>query len=192
MNTSSKIRSHLLDFVYQFYTEMRSHEIIIAYEGDISHLLMKSLASVVEDNMIAGKEASLVRQRVYHVMVECLQNITHHAFRDEKMQNLPAHNILLVTRTDGQYHVITGNPVHVSKTGELKNMIDKINVTEDERLDEMYKKQLVKGKIAVTGGAGLGFIDIRRKTGSLLGYHFLPIDDRFSFFLLDSVIPGKT
>jgi len=38
------------------------------------------------------------------------------------------------------------------------------------------------------GGAGLGFIDIARKTGQKLVYSFLKIDEEKSFFVLTTTI----
>ena len=45
-----------------------------------------------------------------------------------------------------------------------------------------------EGRLSEKGGAGLGFIDIARKTGNQLEFHFLPIDEGSSFFLLTSSI----
>ncbi len=192
MNSRTDIQGHLLDFIYQFYNGMKSHEIIIAYEGDISHQLMISFASLIEERMFIEDEPSRVRQRVYHVLVECLQNISHHAFRDHTQPlNTPGRNVLLVTRTGEKYHVITGNPVQTARTNELKGLLDTINLTPEDKLDEMYKNQLINGKLSERGGAGLGFIDIRRKTGGPLEYHFLPAGENFSFFLLDTIISRK-
>ncbi len=192
MNTFSSKNSHLLNFVYQFYSGMNSHEIILAYEGDISHQLMRSFAGVAEEKMNSNEEPSLVRQRMYHVMVECLRNISHHAFRDEDAGKPAGHNILLVTQDNGRYHVIAGNPVQQSKTAGLKIFLDRVNLSQEDDLDEMYKNQLLKGNLSEQEEACPGFIDIRRKTGHKLEYHFLPVDDQFSFFILDAVIPGKT
>ena len=171
---------------------MSSHEIILAYEGEVSHQLMKSFAAVAEEKMNSNEEPSLVRQRMYHVMVECLRNISYPAFRDEDTVKPAGHNILLVTLDDGQYHVIAGNPVQQSKTAGLKNLLDRINLSQEDDLNEMYKNQLLKGNLSEQDKDSLGFIDIRRKTGHRLEYHFLPVDDQFSFFILDAVIPGKT
>jgi hypothetical protein len=46
--------------------------------------------------------------------------------------------------------------------------------------------------ISEKGGAGLGFIDIARKTGNPLEYHFEPIDEKNSFFLLKTSINKNT
>jgi len=48
----------------------------------------------------------------------------------------------------------------------------------------MYKKQLREGKISGKGGAGLGLIDIARKTGNHLDYMFFPADDTTKYFVL--------
>ena len=55
-------------------------------------------------------------------------------------------------------------------------------------LDDMYKKQLREGILSPKGGAGLGFIDIRRKTGNHLDYSFVKIDKETSFFIFTSTI----
>jgi hypothetical protein len=45
-----------------------------------------------------------------------------------------------------------------------------------------------EGRLSEKGGAGLGFIDIARKTGRKLDFHFLSIDEENSFFILTSTI----
>jgi len=44
------------------------------------------------------------------------------------------------------------------------------------------------GILSPQGGAGLGFIDIRRKTGNPLDYSFVKIDEETSFFIFTSTI----
>jgi hypothetical protein len=43
---------------------------------------------------------------------------------------------------------------------------------------------LSNGTLSSKGTAGLGMIDIARKSGNKLEYQFLPIDDKNSFFCL--------
>jgi hypothetical protein len=66
--------------------------------------------------------------------------------------------------------------------------LENINSLGKEELNDLYKKQIKEGRLSDKGGAGLGFIDIVRKTGKKLEYHFLPIDPNTSFFLLTSTI----
>ena len=55
----------------------------------------------------------------------------------------------------------------------------------------MYIKQIKEGSISNRGGAGLGLIDIARKTDESLDYQFLPFDEHNYFFLLKVEINTK-
>ena len=55
----------------------------------------------------------------------------------------------------------------------------------------MYKKQIKEGKISEKGGAGLGLIDIARKTEEPLEYQFLQLDQDTFFFILKVEINAK-
>jgi hypothetical protein len=51
-------------------------------------------------------------------------------------------------------------------------------------LNALYKKQIREGSLSEKGGAGLGLIDIARKTGRQLDYQFLPLEDSDNYFFL--------
>ncbi len=178
-----------LEFVYDFYQTMKTHEITLVYEGEITHQLTKAFTSLAESNMAKEEESGNVQRKVFHVMVECLQNISKHAddFAINDFQ-YAGRGIFMVSKGEAEYSVTTGNALDNSRVEELKTMLDRINSLEKEELDELYKKQIKEGRLSEKGGAGLGFIDIKRKTKNKLEFHFLPIDDKISFFLLTSTI----
>ncbi|MFW5978607.1 MAG: DUF6272 family protein, partial [Bacteroidia bacterium] len=68
-----------LEFVYDFYRSMKAHEITLVYEGEITHQITKAFTSLTESNMAKEEESNTVQKKVFHVMVECLQNISKHA-----------------------------------------------------------------------------------------------------------------
>ncbi len=178
-----------LEFVYEFYKSMKAHEITLVYEGEITHQITKAFTSLTESNMAKEEESGSVQRKVFHVMVECLQNISKHA--DEFSSNdylFAGRGIFLVSKGDNEYSVTTGNAVDNSRINELKEMLENINSLDKEGLNQLYKKQMKEGRLSEKGGAGLGFIDIKRKTGKKLEYHFLPIATDTSFFLLTSTI----
>ncbi len=178
-----------LEFVYDFYRSMKAHEITLVYEGEITHQITKAFTSLTESNMAKMSEANSVQKKVFHVMVECLQNISKHADSFGSDDFLFAgRGIFMVSKGTKDYHVTTGNVIENDKIEELTKMLDHINSLEKEGLKELYKSQMKEGRLSEKGGAGLGFIDIARKTGKKLDFHFLPIDEESSFFLLTSSI----
>ena len=178
-----------LEFVYEFYKSMKEHEISLVYEGEITHQITKAFTSLTESNMAKEEENNSVQKKVFHVMVECLQNISKHA--DDFGTNeylFSGRGIFLVAKGKDDYTVTTGNAVENTKIQDLKKLLEQVNSLDKEELTELYKKQIKEGRLSDKGGAGLGFIDIKRKTGKNLEYHFLPINSEASFFLLTSTI----
>lgn len=178
-----------LEFVYEFYKSMKAHEITLVYEGEITHQITKAFTSLTESNMAKDDEPGTVQRKVFHVMVECLQNISKHADDFTSSDFLfSGRGIFLVSKGENEYSVTTGNAVDNDRIEELTKMLENINRMDKEELKDLYKKQMKEGRLSDKGGAGLGFIDIKRKTGRDLEYHFLPISDDTSFFLLTSTI----
>jgi hypothetical protein len=178
-----------LEFVYEFYKSMKEHEISLVYEGEITHQITKAFTSLTESNMAKEEESNSVQKKVFHVMVECLQNISKHADDFGPAEYLfSGRGIFLVAKGKDDYSVTTGNAVENSKIPDLKRLLEQVNTLDKEELTELYKKQIKEGRLSDKGGAGLGFIDIKRKTGRNLDYHFLPINSEASFFLLTSTI----
>ncbi len=178
-----------LEFVYEFYKTMKAHEITLVYEGEITHQITKAFTSLTESNMAKDDEPGNVQRKVFHVMVECLQNISKHA--DDFMSSdflFSGRGIFLVSKGENEYSVTTGNAVDNDRIEELTNMLETINKMDKDGLKGLYKTQMKEGRLSDKGGAGLGFIDIKRKTGKELEYHFLPISNDTSFFLLTSTI----
>ena len=184
------IDTGFLEFVYEFYRSMKSYEIKLVYEGKVTHQITKAFIALAEAQMEEDAEASKVQRTVFHVMVECLQNISRHADEYESKESLfSGKGIFMVSNTPDAYCVTTGNAIANEKIEDLKSMLEQVNELDNENLKDLYMKQMKEGRLSDKGGAGLGFIDIRRKTGEKLDYHFLPITEDISFFLLTTLIP---
>ncbi|MBN2892573.1 MAG: SiaB family protein kinase [Bacteroidales bacterium] len=178
-----------LEFVYDFYIKMKRNNINLAYEGEITHQITKAFTSLTENNMIKDEDYSSVQKKVFHVMVECLQNISKHADNQFNfIESKDGRGIFLVSKDEKEYNVTTGNVVINDKIDELKKMLEHINQLDKENLNKLYKQKIKEGRLSEKGGAGLGFIDIARKTGQKLVYSFIKIDEEKSFFVLTSTI----
>jgi len=178
-----------LDFVYDFYLKMKKNNINLAYEGEITHQITKAFTSLTENNMIRDEDYSSVQKKVFHVMVECLQNISKHADNQFNfVTSKDGRGIFMVSKDEKEYNVTTGNVVKNDKIEELRTMLERVNNLSKEELNQLYKQKIKEGRLSEKGGAGLGFIDIARKTGQKLVYSFLKIDEEKSFFVLTTTI----
>ena len=178
-----------VEFILDFYKYMREYEISLVYEGEITQPIIKAFLSLTETKMMQHEEHGAVQRKVFHVMVECLQNVSKYSDSSIEQTYLYAGmGIFIITRNNKEYCITTGNAMETKKIEGLKSSLDYINGMDKESLNELYKKQIREGQLHEKGGAGLGFIDIKRKTGNNLSYEFLPIDEEMSFFILTSSV----
>lgn len=185
-----KKSTSFLEYVFDLYKSMKTNEVKLVYEGKVTHQITKAFISLAEAQMEENAEAARVQRIVSHVMVECLQNISKHADDYETGNYLySGKGVFLVSNTTDSFQVTTGNAVLKDKTKAITKLIDSINQMDDPQLKDLYMKQMREGTLSEKGGAGLGLIDIRRKTGNKLDYYFHPLSDKLSFFLLTATIP---
>ena len=178
-----------LEFVYSFNESMENKDVKLVYKGEITHQVTKAFTSLTETNMMVEEESNSVQKKVFHVIVEFLQNISKHA---DYMSNDDSHEegsgVFLLLKNAENYVITTGNILLKQKEAAISGVLDKINSLDKEGLKALYKQQIKEGRLSDKGGAGLGFIDIAKKTGNPLDYKFFPLDENFSFFIISSTI----
>ena len=178
------IMGHLEDNDFSnIYNKMHDEKIMFTYKGLISHNLVNSFLEVIEPDIYFRETDLRTRKKMFSVLVECLQNAAHHGedFITESF-NSGKIALVLVTQNTERYCVRTGNAVLNNKVAELKEWIETINILSTDELKNSYQRILDKGEFSNKGTAGLGFIDIARKTGQKLEYEFKQINDLYSIF----------
>ncbi len=169
---------------------MLERKIILIYEGEFTQEITKSVLSMAERNMDNVGEESGIKRKVFNVMVECLQNISKHA--DKYEANTDVNNaIFMIGKQGPQYFVISGNPMLTERVPSLCSRLENINSLDKQGLKALYKDIIKNGSLSDKGGAGLGFIDMARKSGEKLQFDFEPMDDKYSFFSLTTVVSKK-
>lgn len=171
-----------LNFIYDSYKNMKAHEISLLYEGEITHQITKTFLNLTEGNLDKLNIPTPIQKKLFHVMVESLQNITKHA--DDLEDGLSGKGLLAIVKCNNNFMITTGNIIRTNKADKLNKKLNHINTLDKAELREFYLKQLNEGQFSEKGGAGLGFIDIARKTGEKLDFCFIPINEQYAFFIL--------
>jgi hypothetical protein len=144
----------------------------------------------MESKLSHLEESPKIKKKVFNVLVECLQNLYHHIDAGETIQDgedsIDSRSaLLMIARVDGSFYVRTGNYLTKSASSELEQRILKINSLEKEGLKLYYQQVLSDGMRSEKGTAGLGMIDIARKSGNKLDYEFLDVGADYCFFCLN-------
>ncbi len=179
-----------MKFIYEMHQMMLKNNIILVYEGEFTQEITKSVLAMAERNMDSIGEESGIKRKVFNVMVECLQNIVKHGdeyFSGERKINTA---IFMIGKHEGSYIITSGNPVKDERVEFLKNKLDEINSLDKEGLKALYKEIIKSGSgLTHKGGAGLGFVDMARKSGQPLEYDFEPLGGGHTFFSLKTTVP---
>lgn len=172
-----------MNFIYDLHRTMMSQKLILVYQGDFTQETTKSILTMAERSLEASQEDQAIRRKVFNVMVESLQNIVKHNEGFEEPGRTHA-AIFLVGREAGRYTIMSGNPVHKKRVSGLKGTLDRINGLDKEGLKDLHKEIIRKTTLSDKGGAGLGFVDMARKSGEKLWFDFPEMSEVYCFFCL--------
>jgi hypothetical protein len=159
----------------------------VVYKGKLNHEIMKLFTSMAEAKVSKGCSNVSVRRLVFHVIVECVQNITRHS--DDFDVDGIGNGIFMVGERKDYYYIITGNIIKSSKVKKLEQKLERLNGMTGNELVKLHKSQMLDGEISDKGGAGLGLIDMIRKTGEKYIYQFLKLDTENHYFILKVTVP---
>ena len=172
--------------VYDMYKRMAGDDIILAFKGNITEDLLSSVFQIMESRLEKNSTEVRLKKKVNNILVECLQNMYHHMedFKEvEKPDDYAGSAMFLICEDDqNHYRIITGNYIQNSNVSKLKNKIDELNDMTPEQLKTLYQESLSNTELSKKGGAGLGLIDMARKSGHQINYSFDPVNDHISFF----------
>ena len=168
---------------------MEKYHIHIIYEGQIDETVTTAFISLAEKNLSNQKEGSKLIRKVYHIMVEFLQNIHKHA-DDPDGNSESSHNkgIFLMASKDDGYVVLSGNFILKKRIPNLQDLLMKVNFMGSKEVKDFYQRKIMNEGLSEKGGAGLGFVDIIRRSENKLEYRFENIDENYSFFILKTYI----
>ena len=181
-----------MNFIYDLHRTMMSQNLILVYQGDFTQESTKSILSMAERNLDSSGEDSSIKRKVFNVMVEALQNIVKHTDELIDGQTRSHAAIFLIGKQANRYSIMSGNPVRKSNVDKLKKNLEHINGLDKDGLKELYKEIIKNTTISEKGGAGLGFVDMARKSGGKLEFEFPEMNTEYCFFCLKVNVPRDT
>lgn len=177
------------DFILELMQSTGNEDLHYIYRGDFTQSLSHQILSLAEKNIDKDHISSKIKKRVFHIMVESIQNISRH---QDAPFNPEETAIFTIQKKREFYYISTGNVIENSKTASLCEKLDKINNLDQEELDQFYREVLSNGQLSSKGGAGLGLIEMVRKSGNKLSYALNKINEAISYFYLHSSINTLT
>jgi hypothetical protein len=184
-NASKKLIANQssLSEISRFHRLMDEKDIMLVYCGEFSQDLNKTLLSFTERKFKTENVEDNLRRKIFNVMVEVLQNVSKN-----KVDNLgdteEVSSIFMLGTNKEDYIMISSNMIRNDKIPPLKSRLDQVNSLDKEGLKLLYKDARLNATFSETSGAGIGLIDIARKSENKLEYNFEELSNQFSVFSL--------
>lgn len=174
----------MMDLTQKVRDELSGRQLMFAYRGQVTGDNSVLLLTLLEKEMELSDYSFIGRKRLFMFVLENLQNITRHSL------NLGKHgmSIVVYTKSDKGYTVTTGNAIVKEEVNELKDRLLEINRLDPEQIKETYRTVLQTSDLSSKGGAGLGLLEMARKTGNRLDFDFIPLDIDHSYFILSKTV----
>ena len=168
---------------YWFFKQFIDDNFCLLYDGNFNDDITDNVIGLNEYNFEQQKDFQREKKRVSFLIAECFQNIIRHGGRinDDKSGNINS-GFFLTRNNAGRHFIASGNLIKNENVSELKAQLDKINNLDEESLRALYVDVLTNKGFSEKGGAGLGLIEIARKSGQKIEFVFDDFQDNYSIF----------
>ena len=180
MNRLMKIMD---DSTYWFFEQFIEDNFCLLYDGNFSDDVTDKVIGLSEYNFEHHDDFQRAKRKVSFLMAECFQNIIRHGgkIEENKSDNIDA-GFFLTRNIWGRYFIASGNLIKNENVAALTEQLDKINTLDKESLRALHIDILANKGFSEKGGAGLGLIEIARKSGQKIDFVFDDYSDEYSLF----------
>ena len=163
--------------------------ILLCFNGPISRSLIEEIGNALKNYLQADNALPAAAMDVFGVYIEMTQNIRHYALA-MGYDDLDSSATVVVARDgDGRYLVQAGNLVEPADGAALMQRVNELAALDKTELKAAYKAQLRQPRDEnARSGAGLGLIDVARKSAQPLCASLSPDNEGRAFFSLRAVI----
>ncbi|CCH50160.1 SiaB family protein kinase [Pseudodesulfovibrio piezophilus] len=178
--------------LFKYYEEMEREGVILYFNGPVSQGVVEGIAQLMRNKMRDEEVGVGSVQRVFSILVEQMQNIVRYSternITTEECQGEMAHGQVVVGREeDGRFFVACGNKIRSADSIVITDHIKTLRDMSKEDLKTYYKERRKSISHATSKGAGLGFVEMARKSARPMDFDIIPLDCETSFFSMKVV-----
>ena len=181
-----------------FRAQLQQSGIIFAYCGYVTEPVLTGVGDALKQKLAIDDMDTKTARSVFAVFVEQMQNIIRYsaemgspdADSGSETATVPElrFGVMTVSREGDRFIVRAGNLVDKADVEPLQRRLEHIRAADRDALKAMYKETLKGEPEEGSKGAGIGFIEIARRSSKPIEFDFTEVDDRFAFFALEAEI----
>lgn len=164
---------------------MQKSGIIFSFSGIVSQSILVGIVETVKNELKShGTDESVVNS-IFLIVIEQMQNIMSYASdKKELSKNRFASAGITVIGYDEQlekYFVASSNKILPTDKDKVTQKLEKINSLDSKEQRKYLREMLRSGKDTHDRGAGVGFIEMAKRSSEKLQYKFSSLHDHEYF-----------
>ena len=177
--------------MYSLYEDFKDEKILLTYFGVFSDDITSMLIDLSEAYMTNVDDFRRLTKRVSFLITENFQNLIRHSIIEK--EKYPAikysKDFFQFAILKDSVSITSANVILQKNVNTFDKKIEHLNSLTSIELKSFRNKILLAGEMSEKGGAGLGLIEMKRKSGLPLEKQFIKLTEDYSILILNLEIP---
>lgn len=177
--------------IYRLQKNLKELNIEFIFSGVFSQGLIEELGAALKQRLQFQQASKSKISSAFFTFVEQTQNIKQYEVSKENTKDFLAiagSAVIAISSIPTGYCINSGNTILNEDIALLKEKLDKIISMNEEQLNSYYR-EVSRSEIDMKSSrAGLGLIQIARKSNRRIEYKFEKIDNSYSYYTLTVIV----
>jgi hypothetical protein len=175
----------MLESLNNYKQSLDNEGIIFTFCGPMSHDIVEGIGGALRNKMAEDEVSRVVSLKVFSIFVEQVQNVINYSQERVPSNSEMSFGIVVVGEKNNKFFIMGGNRIENSKVPKLQENLKELQGMNKDELKELYKRKRKEGADKDSKGAGIGFIEMARKSSEPIEFNFEKLDEKNSFFTIN-------
>jgi hypothetical protein len=167
--------------LYDLRNNFDKFGIMMCFNGPFSHSIIEEIGKAVRNHLAAENIAPAAVLDVFAVYIELAQNVRNYLALREITLAEATSSIITIAKREAGYAVSSGNIVLKGDGEALCRRISEVNAMTPEERKRQYRELLRRDVEPGALGAGLGFLEIAKRSSQKMACSVRAVDNNYDF-----------
>lgn len=167
--------------------KLKKYGIIISFTGAFTQGIIEEMGDALKAYLNEEKNTKGKVYKIFSIYIELTQNVKNYVYNlesEKEREKILTSGVVIIGESQDEYFISSGNLIRNEDVDPLESTIENIQSADDKEIKKLYKKRLRQDMRKDAEGAGLGLIDMARKSNRELDCEFIERGDEYSFFTI--------
>lgn len=170
------------------------YNITLLYCGPFSETMMLALGDALREKMAEEDTDSQMVKNVFSIFVEQAQNVIRYSACTGRVGYEPHSEeclrpgLIAIGTEEDRYFVVCQNRVENDKVDHIRTQLDEIRQLDKQAIRKLFRERMREEPHAASKGAGLGLIEIARRSSLPVEYAFEEDGEAHKMFSLKAYV----